>query len=228
MGEINLSRNEKAAIAEIDLNKLENAITKVIDDDQTIDLHSMRLSECGSYVSSSFDAFQVALMRHRKSKAAKKWAETHDYLRKSGRNLSFAVGQMKCRMEREQEDGKLFYVYDDIFYPSYFAASMSVTVRYKWRNNADEDWNYGSIKFEHVAEFRPDHSLPSPKRKPSAAKQKDQWEFLMRTCLCTVRDYFREGGDGTKIPEAYQVKSDGYYRTLNNYSAHFWGPEGNK
>jgi hypothetical protein len=37
-----------------------------------------------------------------------------------------------------------------------------------------------------------------------------------------VRDYFRDGGDGAKIPETFQVTVDSYSRDLNNYSTQFW------
>lgn len=72
--------------------------------------------------------------------------------------------------------------------------------------------------------------MPVSTRKPSAAKQEQElqnrlyqtWEHLMRGALYSVRDYFRDGGDGAKIPETFQVTVDSYSRDLNNYSTQFW------
>ncbi|WP_245438912.1 hypothetical protein [Bradyrhizobium sp. SK17] len=44
----------------------------------------------------------------------------------------------------------------------------------------------------------------------------------MRGALYSVRDYFREGGDGDKIPDTFQATVDSHSRGLNNYSTQFW------
>ncbi len=44
----------------------------------------------------------------------------------------------------------------------------------------------------------------------------------MRGALYSVRDYFRQGGDGAKIPESFRATVDSYSRGLNNYSTQFW------
>lgn len=44
----------------------------------------------------------------------------------------------------------------------------------------------------------------------------------MRGALYSVRDYFKEGGDGDKILEAFQATVDSHTRGLNNYSTQFW------
>lgn len=123
----------------------------------------------------------------------------------------------------------LFRIEDHIFPPFRFYAEMDVRVSYRWRKSVADDWTFGSITFTHVYRQQPAYWEPTPKRKPSAAKQaaalQDRmagtWEHLRLTALCTVRDYFREGGDGNRIPETFRAVPDsqGY---LNNFSTRFW------
>lgn len=44
----------------------------------------------------------------------------------------------------------------------------------------------------------------------------------MRDALYSVRDFFREGGDGSKIPETFKAVADPHTGELNNYSLRFW------
>jgi len=44
----------------------------------------------------------------------------------------------------------------------------------------------------------------------------------MKLGLYSLRDYFKGGGDGSKIPQSFQAKTDSYSRGLNNFSAKFW------
>lgn len=230
MGEINLTSREKEALAKLDHEVLRKSVDKAIDNESLNDLYSLGLSDCGAFVSSQYGAFQRAMANHKKSKVPKKWAETHDYLRRAGNNLTNALDQMHRRLKQEEEEGQLFRIDDDIYYPGYVGRHMNVTVRYQWRKTVDDDWNHGSITFDHIAEDRPDYAAPAPKRKQSTAKQREEqeeklrreWEFLMRGALYSVQAYFREGRDGAAIPKTFRAKVDGYHRTLNNYSTNFW------
>jgi hypothetical protein len=137
---------------------------------------------------------------------------------------------MKQRLETEQKEAQLFIVDDQIMPPHRFSKHLSVRVSYRWRRTVDDEWTFGSITFVHDVDLRPDYATPIPKRKPSAAKrEQDQqdrlyqtWEHLMRGALYSVRDYFREGGDGDKIPDTFQATVDSHSRGLNNYSTQFW------
>ncbi|MGD9894609.1 MAG: hypothetical protein AB7U18_25250, partial [Dehalococcoidia bacterium] len=192
--------------------------------------HRLPLGNCGAYIATKLHSFDRALAKHREAKAARKRAETGDALRRAGRDLSFAVGAMKQRMETEQKDAHLFIVDDQIMPPHRFSKHLSVRVSYRWRRTVDDDWTFGSITFVHDVDRRPDHTTPAPKRKPSAAKREQDlqntlyqtWEHLMRGALYSVRDYFRDGGDGAKIPDTFQATVDSHSRGLNNYSTQFW------
>jgi hypothetical protein len=230
MGTVNLSETEKSAIAAIDGQELGRLIDRAIQSEQLGDLHKLPLSNCGIYVSGKLNHFRQALSAYGQSKAAKKRSEAKYYAEKAGRDLSFAVGQMKGRLEEEAKDGELFYVYDQILWPSRFSANLTVHVSYRWRRSVDEEWNRGSITFAHEVVRRPDFGRPAPKRAPGAAKQAQDlqdrlaltWESFMQSSLWAVRDYFRQGGDGALVPETFQVIPDSRTGDLNNHSTQFW------
>lgn len=230
MGEISISRDEQDALKAIDTRDLDSLIEQAIREERTGELHHLSLTRCGSYVSTKLHDFDQALARHRLAKSARKRDETRDALRRAGHDLSFAVEAMKRRMETEQAEAQLFQIDDQIMSPHRFTKQMSVRVSYRWRRTSADEWQWGSITFVHHHDPRPDYTMPTPRRKPSAAKQ-DQglqnrlcqtWDHLMRGALDSVRDYFRNGGDGAKIPETFQVTVNSHSRDLNNYSTQFW------
>lgn len=100
---------------------------------------------------------------------------------------------------------------------------------YRWRRTIEDEWQWGSITFVHHHDPRPNYAVPVSTRKPSAANRAGASEPTLsdlgtpdaRRALF-VRDYFRDGGDGAKIPETFQVTVDSYSRDLNNYSTQFW------
>lgn len=49
-----------------------------------------------------------------------------------------------------------------------------------------------------------------------------EWEHLKSLALYSVRDFFRDGGNGAEIPKIFQATPDAYMRGLNNFSAKFW------
>lgn len=230
MGEINIPRDQQVAIAAIDASELDRLIEQAIREERSGDLHRLPLGNCGSYIATKLHSFDQALAKHREAKAPRKRAETGDGLGRAGRDLSFAVGAMKQRMETEQKEGQLFSIDDQIIPPHRFSKHLRVRVSYRWRRTVDDEWSFGHITFVHDADLRPDYTTPVPKRKRSAAKQEQDlqdrlyqtWEHLMRGALYSVRDYFRDGGDGDKIPETFQATVDSYSRGLNNYSTQFW------
>lgn len=170
------------------------------------------------------------MTKHRQAKAPRKRAETENTLRRAGSDLSFAVEAMKRRMEEEQKEGQLFYIDDHVVHPYHFDKRLSVRVSYRWRRTVDDEWTFGSITLVHDVDLRPEYTIPTPKRKPSAPKQEQDrqtelcqiWEHLMRGAFYSVRDYFREGGDGEKIPQTFQATIDSHTGGLNNYSTRFW------
>lgn len=230
MGEINISRDQQNALKGIDAGELDKLIEQAIREERMGDLHRLPLTSCGSYIAAKLRYFEQALAKHRLAKAPRKRTETENTLRRAGSDLAFALAATRRRMEAEEKEGQLFYIDDQIMPPHHFSERLSVRVSYRWRRTVDDEWKFGSITFFHDVELRPDYALPVPKRKPSEAKQEqdrqtrlyETWEHLMRGALYSVRDYFRDGGDGDKIPETFQATVDSHSRGLNNYSTQFW------
>jgi hypothetical protein len=229
MGEINIPRAEQQALAAIDANELGRLIEQAIRIERIGDLRRP-LVNCGSYIANQLHYFEQALTRHREAKAPRKRVETANALRHAASDLSYAVAAMKQRMEAEQKDGELFFVDDRVMPPHRFSKHLSVCVNYRWRLAVDDQWTFGSITFTHDVDPRPGYTTPAPKRKPTAAKQEKDlqnrlhrtWEHLMRGALYSVRDYFKDGGDGSNIPDTFHATVDSYSRGLNNYSTQFW------
>jgi hypothetical protein len=216
MGEINIPRDQQIALAAMDVTEVDRLIEQAIREERSGDLHRLPLGNCGSYIATQLHYFEQALAKHRQAKAPRKRAETEGALRRAAHVLSFAVGAMKRRMEAEQKEWQLFFVDDEITPPYRFSKHLSVRVSYQWRRTIDDEWAFGSITFAHDVDVRPDYMTPAPKRKPSAAKQEQDlqnrlyqtWEHFMRGALYSVRDYFREGGDGDKIRDTFQATVD--------------------
>jgi hypothetical protein len=230
MGEINIPPDQQSALAAIDLSELERRIDLAVRENRPRDLYCFCLAQCGPYVAAQLHYFDQALAKHRLAKAARKRAETEIDLRRAARDLSFAVAAMKQRMGVEQKEAQLFAIDDQIMPPYSFSKHLSVRVGYRWRRTVDDKWTSGNITFLHNVDLRPNYAAPIPKRMPSAAKQErdlqdtlfQTWEHLMRGALCSVRDYFRDGGDGRSIPDTFEVTVEPHTRTLNNYSTQFW------
>jgi hypothetical protein len=230
MGEINIPRDQQATLAKIDDSELESLIDRALRDERVGDLHRLSLANCGSYIANQLMYFERALTKHRQAKASRKREETGNAARRAAHDLSFAVRAMKKRMVQEQEEGQLFFVDDKIMQPLHFSKHLSVRVGYRWRRSVGDEWTFGSITFVHDVDLHPNYSTPAPKRKPSATKQEQnlqsrlfkEWEHLASGALYSVRDYFRDGGDGESIPDTFQVTVDAHSRGLNNYSTQFW------
>lgn len=107
---------------------------------------------------------------------------------------------------------------------------MSVTVSYRWRKSEVDEWSDDSITFDHLHDPRPDYLRGTSGPKMSAARKawedEDEryrvWEILRDSALTNLRDYFRDGGDGSAIPDLFKVTVDAYSKDLNNYSTRFW------
>jgi hypothetical protein len=229
MGEINIPPDQQAALDAVDTRELGRMIDQALQTEQSGAIPGL-LRNCGPYVAGRLHTFEQALGRHRAAKAARKREETGRDLRSAGSDLASAIDGMKRRLETEREDAELFVV-DDLIGPPYrFIKALNVRVNYRWRRSAADAWAYGSITFTHEVDTRPDYTRPAPKRKPSAAKQERElqhelyltWEHLKRGALYSVRDFFRDGGDGATIPETFKAKVDPHSRGLNNYSTQFW------
>lgn len=230
MRELYIPRDQQSALAAINTSELDGLLDQAIQEERSSGLQRLALPNCGPYVAGRYQSFCEALTKHRDARSSRKREQTEDTLRRAAREVTFAVRGMKQRMETEAKDSEFFVIDDHIMQPFHFSKHMSVRVSFRWRRSIDDEWNHGSIIFVHDVDLRPDYSTPAPKRKPSAAKRDEElqyklfqtWEHLVQGALYSVRDYFREGGDGDKIPETFQVTVDSYTRGLNNHSTRFW------
>ena len=233
MGEINIPHQVRDALRLIDTSSFGDAIRECEVQEQSTALGEFKLYNCGEYVGAKLRYFNEALASYRGAKAAKKRAETLYDVQKYGRDLRYAVEQMQARIKQDEQDELLFQVDDHIMQPYRFSEQLSVCVNYQWRKDAGDKWSHGCITFTHRVDSRPDYAALQSKRKPSAAQEErakqerlcEEWNHLMSQSLYSVRGYFKGGGDGSKIPESFQVKPDSYSGRVNNHSAKFWRVE---
>lgn len=230
MNEINIPPDQQDALKAIEHRELDRLIEQAVQKEELGGLHNLPLTRCGPYIARQLHDFEQALAKYGEAKVSRKRVATEASLRRAASDLSFAVGMMKRRMETERKEGQLFYIDDQIIPPHHFSEHLRLRLSYRWRRTVDDEWRFGGIMFVYDVNLRPDYTFPIPRRKPSAAKQEQDrqtklyqaWEHLMKVALCSVRDYFREGGDGDRIPEIFQAIVDPDTRGLNNYSAQFW------
>ncbi|QGX40164.1 hypothetical protein [Permianibacter aggregans] len=233
METIYTSNHEQAALDAIDVDELERFIDRCMEERRLLDSSKFSLSSCGPYVSSAYGEFQRAMRNYVAAKSVRKIDETRFEASRAGDDLASAVYRMKERVEVERKERELFYVDDDIAWPYAFTEKMTVRVNYQWRESVMAEWKRRSITFSHFAKLAPTYTLPYTKRKPTASKLKEEqqeslareWRNLRFSALCSVRDYFRDGGDGNAIPNEFNVRPDPYTRGLNNYSTRFWREE---
>ncbi|MHC0023786.1 hypothetical protein [Enterobacter vonholyi] len=125
---------------------------------------------------------------------------------------------MKERLETEEQEEQFFRV-DDLFTPpSSFTTRLTVRISYRWRKSIVNRWESGCIAFIYNVH------LESDKRDRQEMLYRE-WEQLRDSALQSVRDHFRQGGDGSAIPRTFQVVVDRYTQGLNNYSTDFWRRE---
>jgi hypothetical protein len=232
MGEINLSHREKDALKAIDGRELEQAIKRALEAESATELRRLRLEDCGLFVASKLNSFETDLRRLREAKSDRKVEEALWSAKRSGTALSYAFAAMVDRMKTEERFDELFHVDDDNFRPYHHHPSFDIRFSFRWRKTVEDAWTYGAITFSHTYKPRPQYGASVPKRQPSAAKRQAalqeyigrEWERLYGTALCTVRDFFQAGGDGSSIPETFRAVTDsqGY---LNNFSARWWRGE---
>lgn len=229
MGIINLTEREKAALKSQDERALDRLLDLATRTEDLGPLYQLRLSECGPHVAGKLHYFEQAIRESANAKSDRKREETYQESRRAASALSFAVSGMKARMAEEERDGELFRIDDHLRPPHTLSENLHIRVNYQWRKLATDPWIYGSITYYHKAGQPPDYYPSTTKRKPSRAQvarehQDDlarEWEHLETIALHSLREFFREGGDGTKVPDSFTAKVD-HLGALNNFSAEFW------
>lgn len=218
MSIINIPGDERDALKAIDIDRLCNIIEEYPCDEQPAALRAFRLEYCGRYVACQFQAYKKALAAYGAAKSAKKCAGTKELLYHAGCRLISVVQQMKERLETEEREEQLFRI-DDLFTPPLsFTTRLTVRISYRWRKSIVNSWESGCIAFIYNVH------LESAKRDQQEMLYRE-WEQLRDSALQSVRDHFRQGGDGSAIPRTFQVVVDRYTQGLNNYSTDFWRPE---
>ena len=227
---INLPLDQQRAITAIDVNSLQMAVEMCLREKRIGPVHELQLSECGDFVVSGLRAFERAVAAYSKAKAHPKVEQTRADALRAGGDLVYAIQRMKSRVATEQEQGEVFYVDDQLRAPNQFSKRLTVTVRYRWRPLPPAEWVHGTIAFMYDSSPLPNYTHPLPKRKVSAAKAASdeqerlyrEWDDLKVQALCSLRDFFRNGGDGNDIPEKFVVRPSPHGGGLNNYSCNFW------
>jgi hypothetical protein len=125
---------------------------------------------------------------------------------------------MKARLETEEQKEQFFRIDDPFTPPLSFTTHLTVRIHYQWRKSIVNSWEAGCIAFIY------DVHLEFGKRDQQEMLYRE-WEQLRDSALQSVRDHFRQGGDGSAIPRTFQVVVDRYTQGLNNYSTDFWRPE---
>jgi len=225
---INLSTDERESIEDINVEALQSAIEEARTARNSTALTRLQLYRLGAYVQSAEHRFNLALASLRKAKSAAKIARTEQAAIRSGWDLISAVDQMKDRARREKRDGEFFYVDDYIYEPLTFRPEMIVSVSYRWRVTENSDWSHDRITFHHrhVAQSHPG-ALADRRKLTARQLEKEmsetlqrEWYHLRDLALFSVRDFFRDGGNGADIPETFDAVTD--RGSLNNFSLKFW------
>ena len=230
---INLPSNQQAAISDVDETALRTAVRKCLDEERMGPIQGLGLGDCGPYVGNKLHGFQRAIAEYSKAKAHAKRERTRQDALHAGNDLIHAVQQMKGRLETEHKEGELFFIDDQIRPPFHLSKRLSVQVSFRWRASPSSDWKHGHLTFVYEFSPQPSYTLPMPKRKPSAAEAardledslNREWERLKAQALFSMREFFRDGGDGDAVPEVFAVRPSAYGGGLNNFSCNFWQPE---
>lgn len=231
MSEINIPPREAEALKAVDLSLLRASINQCLQDERADTLRPLRLEDCGLYVANKLHEFRRCLDEYRVAKAASKRASTAERARRAGDGLTHAVEQMLGRLRIEEEESEFFRIFDHIYVPHEFDENISISVGFMWRPSLGDEWRRGSVTFSHRVSLRPDYAQAGAKRKKTAAQKRidrqeelfQTWDYLKMLCLTSVREFFRAGGNGADVPEAFQIRVDPLTGSLNNFSADFWG-----
>lgn len=227
---LNFLKSEVDALKLIDAMRLDDAISRCVENRSRLELIPFRLDLCGDYVARRAREFDSTLQAFAVAKASKKTEATHYAALKAGSALSSAFRQTQVALQQEIQDAELFRVYDDMMPPGRLAAAMSIRITYQWRASAGDAWTRGDIVFAHTVVPRVNYLAPVPKRKPSTAERErklqddlyTEWEHLKRLALSSLRKHFRDGGSAATVPKVFPVVLDSYNGQLNNHSTDFW------
>ncbi|HEX7855249.1 MAG TPA: hypothetical protein VF503_16300 [Sphingobium sp.] len=231
MSGLYLTQHEMTAIKAIDNREVERCVEQALDEGRPTALYGLQLSGSCPHIATHLHRYERDLANYAKAKAANKRSETRSRAWSSGRDLVYAIRDMKRLAEEQEKEVQLFQINDLIAPPHYFRERIEVRVGYQWRATVEAVWTFGTITFFHNVDLSPDYTRPQQTRKLSAKKLEEQrqetlfehWDHLRMLSLHSVRDFLKSGGDGSTIPKEYQAKPGRSDRHLNNFSCDFWG-----
>jgi hypothetical protein len=225
-----ISQQKMSAIKAIDILEVEKRVDHAIDWRQMPEFYDLNILSCGLDVTNRLRVFERDLANYANAKRAAKVDETRRRAQTSGQDLIWAVRDMQKLVEDQEEEAKLLRIDDSIPSPYRLSEKLQVRISYRWRCTTEESWSSGAITFVYDVDTRPNYTVPQPKKKLSAAKKEEQrqqalyehFDHLRNLAVNAVRKFLTKGGSGSKIPEIFHVKLEGYDRHLNNFSCDFW------
>lgn len=128
---------------------------------------------------------------------------------------------MKQRVETEEKEEQHFHIDDDIQVPFSFTTHLTVLIHYRWRKSTTSSWESGYVAFVYDV-------LQESGKHDRQEMLYRRWETLRDSGLQSVRDFFRQGGNGSAIPKTFQAVVNRYTQGLDNFSTDFWRPEHQK
>ncbi|MDK9598687.1 hypothetical protein QQF31_01220 [Lelliottia sp. V106_5] len=218
MSIIKIPDDERDTLKAIDIDRLRHVIEEYPCDEQLKNLRAFRLEHCGIYVANQFQTYKKALTAYSTAKSSRKIAETKETLCRASDRLISAVQLMKERLEIEEKEEQRFHVDDDIQVPFSFTTHLTVLIHYRWRKSTTSSWESGCITFIY-------NVLQEPGKRDRQEMLSREWEHLRDSGLQSVRDFFRQGGNGSAIPKTFQAVVNLYTQGLDNFSTDFWRPE---
>ena len=99
MNGLYLSQHELSAIKAIDTHEVERRVSQALDEGRPSVLFGLNLSNAGSHITDHMHRYERDLAKYAKAKAATKRSETRGRAWSSGRDLIYAVRDMKQRVE---------------------------------------------------------------------------------------------------------------------------------
>lgn len=218
MSIIKIPDDERDTLKAIDIVRLCHVIEEYPCDEQLKALRIFQLNNCGRYIADQFHAYQKALRAYSTATSSRKIDDTKKTLYCANNRLISAIQLMKERVETEEKEDQHFHVDDDIQVPFSFTTHLTVRILYRWRKSITYNWESGCIAFVY------DVLQESGKRDRQEMLYRE-WEILRDSGLQSVRDFFRQGGNGSAIPKTFQAVVNRYTQGLDNFSTDFWRPE---
>ena len=225
---INLTNREVEAIEAIVESDLKEAIDGAIDDEASNRLRKFNLGACGELLISQEGRFESDISYMRQWKSTSKKAEARLRAERSGRNVRYAVADMKRRVVDEARQKTKFFIDDCAVITWRNDENIRTKISFDWLDISSGERKRGDITF--LWRVEEDIQLKMLTRgKPRRAREKAEEDRLDEACrslqfhaLLSLREFLAEGGSGDEVPKHFKVNLSPGAKHLNNYSCNFW------